>query len=126
MINIKKQINYWITASENDIDTAELLINNNKYLNGLFFCHLVIEKAIKAHFIKITRKIPPKSHNLFFLSEKANLKIRESDGIFLGILMKYQLQGRYPDYNPFIPNKTKVNEYLKKTKEIFQWIKAQL
>ena len=126
MINVEKQINYWISASENDIDTAELLINNNKYLNGLFFCHLVIEKAIKAHIVKNTRQIPPKPHNLLFLSEKANLKIKENDGRFLGILMKYQLQGRYPDYNPFIPNKTKVNEYLKKTKEIFQWIKEQL
>lgn len=126
MLNLEKQINYWITASENDIDTAELLINNNKYLNGLFFCHLVIEKAIKAHIVKNTQQIPPKSHNLFYLSEKANLVFKENDGIFLGILMKYQLQGRYPDHNPNIPNETKVNEYLNKTKEIFKWIKEQL
>ncbi len=67
MINIKKQINYWITASENDIDTAELLINNNKYLNGLFFCHLVIEKAIKAHFVKkLLEKYPPNRTTYFF------------------------------------------------------------
>ncbi|MCD4817913.1 MAG: HEPN domain-containing protein [Candidatus Cloacimonetes bacterium] len=125
-MNIEKLIEYWINASANDVNTAELLINNDKYLNGLFFCHLVIEKAIKAHVVKNTQQMLPKSHNLFFLFEKANLKIEEKDKYFLGILMKYQLEGRYPDYDPFIPSKTTVTEYLIKTKEIFQWLKEQL
>ena len=42
MMNIDKQIDYWISPSENDFDTAQLLIGNNKIISGLFFCHLVI------------------------------------------------------------------------------------
>ena len=49
MLNIQKQINYWITGAEDDIETAGLLIREKRTLHGLFFCHLVIEKAIKAH-----------------------------------------------------------------------------
>lgn len=45
---------------------------------------------------------------------------------FLGILMKYQLEGRYPDYNPIIPSEEKANEYLNKTKEIQKWLEQQL
>jgi HEPN domain-containing protein len=126
MINTDKQIDYWISSSENDFDTAQLLIDNNKIISGLFFCHLVIEKALKAHVVKNTKQIPPKSHNLIFFSDKTNLNIIEDDEIFFGILMKYQLLGRYPDYNPVIPDKSKANEYLIRTREILKWLKEQL
>lgn len=126
IINIEKQIAYWISSAESDLDSAEILIANRKYLQGLFFCHLAIQKALKAHIVKITKSIPPKSCNLILLLEKTSLIIEESDGIFLGILMKYQLQGRYPDYNPFIPDEKIVIEYLTKIKELFRWFKAQL
>ena len=76
--------------------------------------------------VKNTKQIPPKSHNLNFLIDKTELKINEDIGTFFGVLMKYQLQGRYPDYNPYIPNLSQVNEYLGKTKEIFKWIEQQL
>jgi HEPN domain-containing protein len=95
-------------------------------LHGLFFCHLVIEKAIKAHFVKRKNEIAPKSHNLIFLSEKAKIEFENENDIFLGILMKYQLQGRYPDYNPVIPDKKKVQNYFNKTKELLQWLKKKL
>ncbi|MCF8373825.1 MAG: hypothetical protein K9H64_19540 [Bacteroidales bacterium] len=40
--------------------------------------------------------------------------------------MKYQLQGRYPDYNPILPDKSKVNEYLNQTEKILKWLKEKL
>lgn len=61
----------------NDIDTAELLINNNKLLHGLFFCHLVLEKIIKAHVVLTTKNIPPKSHDLLYLLKKNRINIRK-------------------------------------------------
>jgi hypothetical protein len=36
------------------------------------------------------------------------------------------MQGRYPDYNPDLPNILKVNEYLEKTKTILEWLKEKL
>ena len=87
---------------------------------------MVIEKAIKAHVVKITGEVAPRSHNLIYLSEKANLVFDEEFQIFLGILMKYQLQGRYPDYNPVLPDAIIVEEYLEKTKTLFKWLKEKL
>lgn len=69
-MNFEKQINYWIINAESDIDTAELLLNSNKILHGLFFCHLVLEKILKAYFVKINNNFAPKTHNLFYLIEK--------------------------------------------------------
>jgi HEPN domain-containing protein len=103
-----------------------LLIREKRILHGLFFCHLVIEKAIKAHVVKTSGEIAPKSHNLIYLSEKADLVFDNETEIFIGILMKYQLQGRYPDYNPVLPDILKVNEYFKRTKTLLQWLKERL
>jgi len=92
----------------------------------LFFCHLVIEKAIKAHYVKSTGNVAPRTHNLINLSETAGLTYTDDTQIFLGILMKYQLQGRYPDYNPVLPDLIRVREYFDKTKNLLQWLKMKL
>ncbi|NOX85881.1 MAG: HEPN domain-containing protein [Chlorobi bacterium] len=126
MVNLPRQIEHWITGAEDDLESAKVLVDKNRLLHGLFFCHLVIEKAIKAHVVKETREVAPRSHNLIYLSEKAKIEFNDEDEIFLGILMKYQLQGRYPDYNPAIPDKFIVDSYLIKTEELFQWLKKKL
>lgn len=126
MMNIQNQIEYWINGAKDDMLTAEILIETNRLLHGLFFAHLVIEKAIKAHVVKTTKEIASKSHNLILLSEKAKIEFENDNDIFLGILMKYQLQGRYPDYNPQIPSKEKAQEYLIKTKELLEWLIKKL
>ena len=126
MIDVKKQIQYWVDGAKNDFESAIVLIESKRYLHGLFFCHLVIEKMIKAHVVKNTNEIAPKSHNLLYLVEKANLKLAEEDEIFLGILMKYQIQGRYPDYNPKIPNRSDVKKYIQHTKRMMQWLEMKL
>jgi HEPN domain-containing protein len=126
VINVQKQIEYWINGADEDIATAELLIREKRTLHGLFFCHLVIEKAIKAHIVKKSEDVAPRSHNLIYLSELAELEFDEAAQTFLGILMKYQLQGRYPDYDPVLPDQQRVIEYLNKTKELLQWLKMKL
>ena len=125
MIDVEKQITYWITGATDDLKSAKILIESNRLLHGLFFCHLVIEKVIKANVVRQTGEIAPRSHNLLYLSEIAKLVFTEEVEIFLGILMKYQLQGRYPDYNPIIPDKTKVNEYLIKTEKLLSWLQVK-
>lgn len=126
MVDINKQIDYWIKGADEDIVTAELLIHEKRNLHGLFFCHLTIEKAVKAHYVKNLKEIAPRSHNLIYLSESVGLTFDDDTQIFFGILMKYQLQGRYPDYNPVLPDQRRVNEYLTKTKELLQCLKTKL
>lgn len=70
MIDVKKQIEYWKKGAIDDLESAKILIEKKRSLHGLFFCHLVIEKAIKAHVVKKTNEIAPRSHNLIYLSEK--------------------------------------------------------
>lgn len=121
-----KQVEYWRSGAFDDLESARILIDKNRFLHGLFFCHLVLEKIIKAHVVKNSSDYAPRSHNLIYLSQKAGLTLEEDDEIFLGILMKYQLQGRYPDYNPILPGKAKVIEYLNYTEKLLIWLERKL
>lgn len=118
MLNVKKQIEYWQNGSFDDFETAKILIDNRKYVHGLFFCHLSIEKIIKAHVVKVTNEIPPKSHDLFFLSKRAQIELSEENQLIIQILMKYQLEGRYPEYLPDAPQQIIVMGYLDQTNNL--------
>jgi HEPN domain-containing protein len=65
--NIEKQLLYWKTTALSDFETAEILIEKGKFLHGLFFCHLTIEKLLKAHFVKYNNALAPKTHDLIYL-----------------------------------------------------------
>ena len=100
MIDINKQIDYWANGADSDIETSELLITGKKYIEGLFFCHLTIEKIFKALVVKSTSQLTPKSHNLIYLCELAKVNLSEENNLFMSVLMKYQIEGRYPEYFP--------------------------
>jgi len=121
-----KQIEYWIKTAEDDLNTASLLISSKKLLHGLFFCHLSIEKALKAHVVFITGQIPPKIHNLNRLLEICEISLNDSELQLLDYLMVYQLEGRYPDSYPEMPSESFANELLNQTKLLFQCLKKKL
>ncbi len=125
-MNINKQIEYWSESAKSDIDTAEILIDKGKFLHGLFFCHISIEKILKANFVRQKKTLAPKTHDLIYLAEQADLKLEENYLQFLPILMKYQLEGLYPDYMSSVPSKELTNEYLKKTRDLLKWLTQKL
>lgn len=126
MLNIQKQIEYWLNGSIYDFETARVLIQNERFVHGLFFCHLTIEKIIKALVVKATNEIPPKSHDLFYLSQKAMIDLPEEKLTIIQILMKYQLEGRYPEYLPEAPHQKLVINYFNQTESLLKWFREKL
>jgi HEPN domain-containing protein len=126
MINIAKQIEYWCNMAGNDIETASILVTSGKFIEGMFYCHLCIEKIIKALVVKQLENIPPKSHDLFYLADLAKIEITEAQSDFMQILMKYQLEGRYPEYYPKAPSSAKINNYLYQTKNLLECFSKML
>jgi len=90
------------------------------------FCHLSIEKIIKAHVAKFTKEIPEKTHNLNKLLLKTDLSLDETQKELLGLLMIYQLEGRYPEYYPQKPSTDTCFSYLSRTKKLFEWFRTML
>jgi HEPN domain-containing protein len=126
MIDIEKQIKYWVETGEDDLSTAQYLYDGKRLIQCLFFCHLSIEKIIKAHVTKSTEEIPEKTNNLNKLLLKTSLSLDETQKELLGLLMIYQLEGRYPEYYPQKPSVETCFSYLKRTKELFEWLKMML
>jgi HEPN domain-containing protein len=126
MINLEKQLNYWILGSESNLETSMVLFDNVKSIEALFFCHLAVEKILKAMVVKVTAEIPPRTHDLFRLAEIANLEFSDSQTSLCQVLMRYQLEGRYPDYQPLLPDNLKVAGYIADTKIFVEWIRKML
>ena len=123
---VQKQIEYWKNTAESDFETAKLLIDNGKLLHGLFFCHLTVEKILKAHYVKSTGKLAPKTHKLFYLLENIDLVLDEARRKFLTVLQKYQLEGRYPENEISVPEKEEAKSYLIETKGLLEWLIQKL
>ena len=126
MIDVEKLMKYWAESGEDDLATALYLYEGKRFIQCLFFCHLSIEKIIKAHVTKFTKEIPEKTHNLNKLLLKTPLDLNDNQKELLGILMVYQLEGRYPEYLPHKPSGEICQSYFNRTKELFEWLKAIL
>ena len=126
MINIVRQIEYWRSSAISNLETAEILVASGKYIEGMFFCHLCVEKILKALVVKQTCNIPAKTHDLFHLVDISKIVITDDQIGFMQILMKYQLEGRYPEYYPKVPSPVKIAEYLNETKLLFQCFSKML
>lgn len=95
----KEHIDHWVAQSKEDWDAALLLIDGGKYLHGLFFVHLALEKTCKAHWISAAKSdIPPKSHNLIFLLSQTTISLSDEQKEFLLELNRFQIEGRYPEH----------------------------
>lgn len=126
MINIERQITHWYETAFSDLETAEILFEKGKIIQSLFFCHLSIEKMLKALYVKGNQNIPPKSHDLFYIASKTNIKITDNQNELLAMLMKYQLEGRYPDYPLKTPAKHVAVDLLNQTKELYECLIKEL
>lgn len=92
-------IKYWIEQADDDLEAVETLYAGKKYLQSLFFSHLVIEKICKSLWIKFNDgNIPPRTHNLNYILSKTEIELSDADSEFLLNLNRFQLEGRYPDY----------------------------
>ncbi len=56
---------------------AENMLKTGRYIYVLFMCHLSVEKLLKALYEVVLKKIPPKTHNLVYLSKSIGLQIPE-------------------------------------------------
>jgi HEPN domain-containing protein len=69
-------IDYWKKTSDSDWRACQHLFEKEDYLQSLFFAHLVLEKLLKAHWVKDNDdNIPPRIHRLKSLKERTELEL---------------------------------------------------
>ncbi len=94
----KRKSEYWFELATDDLDVAKTMLTSGKYLYVGFFCHLLVEKGLKAYFWCAVGKEPPYTHNLQYIAEKAGLTAdMDTEQLdLLDRLMPMQIAGRYP------------------------------
>ena len=129
-MEINEHIRYWLNSADHDLDTAESLFSAEKFDWCLFLGHLVLEKGLKAYYVKDNQnRMPPKTHNLVKLAEKTTIPLNDELKLFLDEVNDFNLEVRYPEYRQeFYKSCTKefAEEYLDKIKEQYKWIKSLL
>ena len=122
-------ITYWIESSDRDFSTMNHLFEKADYHWSLFIGHLVIEKLLKAYFVKYIDTQPPLTHNLLRLAEKSNLELTEQQKDFLVTVTTFNIRARYDDYKlAFYKTCTKdfTTQWLTEITGFRAWIKNQL
>jgi len=94
---MSKQVTYWITSANHDLDVAETLFQSGKYDWCLYIAHLVLEKTLKALYVKNVGKLPPRIHDLVRLANMAGIEFDEETLEFLDAANTFNISTRYPD-----------------------------
>jgi HEPN domain-containing protein len=124
-----KQPEEWFKQAAYDLKTAEIMLDNKRFIYTVFMCHLAIEKGLKGIYQYKLSELPPKVHNLIYLVEKIGLSPSKKlyDSIFE--LNRVSIPTRYPDDLAKMKSEyTKKNTLaiINSSKEVLKWLKNQL
>lgn len=124
--NKDKLIEYWITGSDDDYETMIAMFNSKRFSWALFIGHLMIEKLLKAYYVKVKSDYPPFIHNLLRLAEKAEMSLTDDIKKQLVTITAFNINARYDDYKMSFKKKCTTEfteEWIDKLKELRTWIK---
>ena len=121
-----KVIDFWVKSSDDDFETMIAMFDSKRFAWSLFVGHLMIEKLLKALFVKTNNEFPPFTHNLLRLAEKNGIDISEEKKLFLVSVTAFNINGRYDDYKMSfqkICTPEFTSKWIEQLKENRQWIK---
>jgi HEPN domain-containing protein len=126
-LNKEKLINHWVDSSDDDYETMITMHNSKRYNWALFAGHLMIEKLLKAYFVKIKSDYPPLLHNLLRLAEKSDIKLTDEQIEQLVTITAFNINARYDDYKMSFKKQCTeefTNDWIEKLINLRQWIKT--
>ena len=114
----------WLAQVDYDIATAEHMLHAGRYIYVIFMSHMALEKALKALVTEETQKLPPRTHNLIDLAQRAQVVLSQEQQDFLGKLNSVVV--RYPDdLSEMVSQYPEAiaRDYLERTKELITWVR---
>lgn len=127
--DVQKVVTHWKDGSASDVRSAKLLLAGRQFLQSLFFCHLAIEKTLKAVIVRESKDHAPFVHNLVYLAGKTSLELSKPTIAFLELMSRYNIEGRYPEYQEKLRKeigREYVAEHLHLTEEFIKWCQKHL
>lgn len=128
-INIDKIVSHWVDTSNNDFETMNNLYKSKDYSWALFIGHIVLERLLKAYFVKVNKTHAPFTHDLLRLASLSNLELDEEKSDWLDTVTTFNMNARYDSYKQEFYNKctSEFTElWVNRIKLIREWIKIKL
>ena len=127
--NIEPIILHWRESSDENYATMQNLIKTREFAWSLFLGHLVIEKLLKALYVKELKKHPIFSHDLLRLANKIAVSLPNEYEDWLDEITTFNLNARYDNYKKSF-NKLCTeefsNEWISKIEILRKWLISQL
>jgi HEPN domain-containing protein len=125
----ERVINHWIESADHDFKTMIDLYQTQNNNWALFMGHLVIEKLLKALYIKSKDEFPPMIHDLRRLCELAEIELNTPQQILFDSISRFNINARYDDYKQSfyqLCTESFTTEWIGKIKDCRLWIKTML
>lgn len=128
-IGFKKVQELWIESSNKDFRAMNNLVKTKDFHWSLFIGHLVIEKLLKAYYVKTHNDYPPFTHDLLRIAKSTNLEVDDEQSDWLDTITTFNINVRYDNYKKEFYRKctpTFTRQWINKIKELRRWIKSKL
>ncbi|MGC8554069.1 MAG: HEPN domain-containing protein [Candidatus Acidulodesulfobacterium sp.] len=122
-------INFWVESSDKDYESMQNMYKIKEYSYALFVGHLVIEKLLKAYYVKNIGINIPRIHDLEKLADSAGLKLSERYANELQDITKFNISVRYDDYKMTFYKKCTdrfTEENIKLINRLRKWLKKKI
>jgi len=118
----------WLQALE-DLKTAEILLEAERYYASVFFAQQAAEKALKALYTHLRGELPPHTHNLLELLRRLGVDSEDLLDAAADLTPEY-IVTRYPNAAGGIPaelyNERSAREHLEKARLIIDFCREVL
>ena len=118
----------WFRQADYDMQTARVMFSAGRNFYAVFMAHLSIEKALKGLYLDRLAKVPPKTHSLLFLCEKAGVDLPDRLSEHAMMLNRASVLTRYPEELAALErefSQARTREILDTSKEMLEWLKTQ-
>lgn len=127
----KEKVQYWIELSDEDLEVAEIMFRERRFLHVGFMCHQVVEKIFKGYYSKLKDETPPFTHELPYLAHTGGFydSFSEEQKNFIDLLNPLNIRARYPDYKKELVKEltaSRCQAIIENTHKLQQWIKEKL
>jgi len=127
--NVERVYQYWLSSSENDYEVLLNLFQSRNYNWALFLGHIVLEKLIKAYYVKKTGNHAPHSHDLRLLAKKCEIELPDDMAMQLDVITSFNINARYDSFKEDFQKRCTPefsNIWINNIKILRQWIKGKL
>lgn len=104
------------------------MLNTGRFIYCVFMCHLSIEKAFKALYVKKFTKGAPKIHSLVYFAQTLKLELPQQHKDFIENLDEVSIPTRYPEQLDKLLkeyDKERTQIILEKSNEVLKWLKKE-